>query len=242
MNFYFPLIKYEVYQIYKSLYLRCEIVLILFVSIFLLVVVQTENELTSETFAFFIFFLYLPSQFFKLLVLFSNLFNIDYLKDRKWIMSTSNSKSILMITGLVSYIFSACLLPIFCVFLFGLLLFSFSDNDLRIHSIAYTIMIIINFKIFLLLCFSCFNSFFPYHKTNLFLSSFCLFIVIYIINILFGFFKNIGQSSLGVYMNNDLSTFFYIDLVVSQIIFITMFLLLIYIIYMKVFLKFNILD
>ncbi|PZC40757.1 MAG: hypothetical protein DK305_000385 [Chloroflexi bacterium] len=242
MNFYFPLIKYEVYQIYQSLYLKCEIVLIFFVSIFLILVAYTENELTSETFAFFIFFLYLPSQFFKLLVFFSNLFNADYLKERKWIVSTSNSKSILMITGLVSYIFSACLLPIFCVCLFSFFLFFIPDNDLTIYSIAYTIIIIINFKIFLLLCFSFFNSLFPYHKTNLFLSSFCLFIIIFFINNLFGLFKNIGQSSLGTYINNDLSSFFHIDLIMSQLIFIAMFFLLICIIYNKIFLKFNILD
>ncbi len=189
MNIFIVMIQQHCLDLFRSRHVILEIFFLLFFFSLFVIVSSFESELASETFVFFTLYLYIPTQILKIFILFSNLFNFNFINQYKWLYVYTSSKSIFFFACLLCYVFFGCFIPIISYLLFAYVLTFFAINDLSLLPLISFIFFIFNLQLLWILIFILTNSIFQKRKINSLLLATLIFI--FSILFLFSFYDNL---------------------------------------------------
>jgi len=194
------------------------------------VVSYTEKELASETFTFFLIFVYVPLQLIKLFIELIDFFNENFFKRLSWLYSYNASKHYIYISSILAHLTSLLLIPFTLVTIFVLLLQLFAINDIVFLSALIIICVISLVNLFLFSIMSFINVTVKFHRlVRVFIS---LLIFLFSMNLLFAYVDSLNDlfiNSLSKFVRgdgavtsfDDITTTIYIMFISSMILLIT---------------------
>ena len=193
---FFTVYRFQFSNNLRSWSIRLNLIFLFSCMTLLLFVASIEKELASETFTFFLLFVYLPSQLFCYFVELDDLYTRNFIDRYKWLYFYNASKLHIFLGCFISYLtFLVCIQAIL-LFVFVIMLNLLAINDLLILSAFDTILFVVTMQLFLFSIICCLNSILNFNKLIKFFCSFFVFSLTLIL--LF----NIFDSSFSLVFNN----------------------------------------
>jgi len=193
---FFTIYKFQFLHNFRSWNLRINIMFLFFCMSLLLFVAALEKELASETFTFFLLFIYLPSQLYCYFVALENLYTRNFIDRYKWLYSYNASKLQIYFGCLISYLTHLLFMQVILLFIFVTMLNLLAISDLLILSAFEVILLVAIMQFFLFSIICCLNSILNFNKLIRYFCS--LLIFLFILVCIF----NVYDSSFIVIFNN----------------------------------------
>ena len=204
MKSFFTIYKFQFLKNLNSWNIKVNLLFNFFCMLLLIFVSAVEKELASETFTFFLLFIYIPSQLFFYSVGLDDLFSRSFIERYKWLFSYNASKIYIYLGCLLSYLTSLLVVQIFLLIIFMMMLNLFAIQDLLILSVLKVIFLVAAMQLFLFLIICYLNSILNTNKLIKYLISLLIFItaLIYLFNI-FDSLSNLFLSNLSEYIRGN---------------------------------------
>tara|TARA_Y100001970_G_scaffold291348_1_gene428159 strand:- start:4627 stop:5253 length:627 start_codon:yes stop_codon:yes gene_type:complete len=162
----------------------------------LLFVAAVEKELASETFTFFLLFIYAPSQLLCYFAELENLNTRDFINKHKWLYSYNAPRLHIYFGCLISYLTYLLCAQVILLFIFVMMLNLFAIGDLLILSAFEVILLVAIMQLFLFSIICCLNSILNVNKLIKYICS----LLIFLLTLVYLF--NVFDSSFSVVFNN----------------------------------------
>lgn len=220
MKSFFTIYKFQFLKNLNSWNIKVNLLFNFFCMLLLIFVSAVEKELASETFTFFLLFIYIPSQLFFYSVGLDDLFSRSFIERYKWLFSYNASKISIYLGCLLSYLTYLLFAKIILLILFMVMLNLFAIQDLLILSVLKVIFLVALMQLFLFAIICCLNSILNINKLIRYLISLLIFItaLIYLFNI-FDSLSNLFFSNLSEYIRGNQNGTSNIQIILSSSIF-----------------------
>ena len=196
MKNFFTIYKFQFLNNLRSWQISINLFFIFFCMSLLLFVAAVEKELASETFAFFLLFIYIPSQLFCYFVSLESLYTRSFIDQYKWLYSYNASRLNIYFGSLMSYLTFLLCAQMILLTIFAMMLNLFAINDLLILLVVEVVIAVAIMQLFLFSIICCFNSILNMNKLIKYF--FALFFFLLFIIYLF----NVFDSSFNLILNN----------------------------------------
>ncbi len=196
MKNFFTIYKFQFLNNLRSWQISINLFFIFFCMSLLLFVAAVEKELASETFVFFLFFIYIPSQLFCYFVSLESLYTRSFIDRYKWLYSYNASRLNIYLGSLMSYLTFLLCVQMILLTIFAMMLNLFAINDLLILLVVEVVIAVAIMQLFLFSIICCFNSVLNMNKLIKYFFALFFFLVFLI------YLFNVFDSSFNLILNN----------------------------------------